>query len=332
MYTDTGCKLSDMTAPANPVQFSLFAFLSVLGSAVNLATAWALLRDARLRGRATSCFLVNLSLADLAFSLFNGPLDSAVFYYGDWTHGQRLCVAAALVRHVAVGSSLASIQLITLNRYTSVVKPRSYARIFSPGSCLLLAAVCWVLPAGLLLPAALGVPGASLGWDKRLQSCTVLPSPVYRPVIYLGSALLPLLLFAACYPRLFLALRHSRRRLTSHIGTLQSIAMQPSTSAPDLSREPMQPARSNSICAGRGRERQLLGVLGAILCSFCICYLPLLISVGLNQTPPLLVHGLFYAAPCINPLVYVAMSRDYRRAYAALFCCGGGDGGNSNEG
>ncbi|KAK8771671.1 hypothetical protein V5799_025084 [Amblyomma americanum] len=92
------------------------------------------------------------------------------------------------------------------------------------------------------------------------------------------------------------------------------------------------PTRSNSICAGRGRERQLLGVLGAILCSFCICYLPLLVSVGLNQTPPLAVHGLFYGAPCLNPLVYVVMSRDYRRAYAALFCCGAGGSGESNDG
>ncbi|KAL1430675.1 hypothetical protein MTO96_002279 [Rhipicephalus appendiculatus] len=158
-----------MTAPANPVQFSLLAFLSVLGSAVNLATAWALLRDARLRGRATSCFLVNLSLADLAFSLFNGPLDSAVFYYGGWTHGHRLCVAAALVRHVAVGSSLASIQLITLNRYTSVVKPRSYARIFSPGSCLLLAALCWVLPAGTAAPRRTGGARRQLGLGQEAR-------------------------------------------------------------------------------------------------------------------------------------------------------------------
>lgn len=99
-------------------------------------------------------------------------------------------------------------------------------------------------------------------------------------------------------------------------------ALQSSTSAPDLSREPMQPVRANSLCAGRGRERQLLGVLGAILCAFCVCYLPLLVSVGLNQTPPLAVHALFYAAPCLNPLVYVAMSKDYRRAYASILCCG----------
>lgn len=312
----------EMTKPSNLVQFSLLAVLSVLGSAVNLATVLALLRDARLRGRATSVFLVNLSIADLAFSLFNGPLDAAVFYHGGWTHSRAMCIAAALVRHVAVGSSLASIQLITLNRYTSVVKPRVYAHIFSPGSCLVLAALCWLLPAGLMVPAALGVMGARLAWDDALDSCTVC-GPVYRPVLYLGSALLPLLLFAACYPKLFMALRHSRRRLTSHMGTLQSMsALQSSTSAPDLSREPMQPVRANSLCAGRGRERQLLGVLGAILCAFCVCYLPLLVSVGVNQTPPLAVHALFYAAPCLNPLVYVAMSKDYRRAYASILCCG----------
>ncbi|CAN7976536.1 unnamed protein product [Ixodes persulcatus] len=204
------------------IHFVLLSSLSIAGTVVNLITVAALLQSPRLRSRATTAFVLNLSLADLLFSLFNGPLDSAVFYNGGWVYGRALCVLTATTRHVAVGCSLASIQLITLNRYVSVVRPRAYGRIFSQGSCLLLVSGCWLLPAVLLLPATSGLWGR-MGYDALDWSCTVCGTgcadaePVlYRTVLYVGAGLMPVLLFAFCYPRLFMALRHSRRRLTSH--------------------------------------------------------------------------------------------------------------------
>lgn len=203
-------------------QFAMLILLSLFGTVINLVTASALMQSPRLRSRATTFFVLNLSLADLAFSLFNGPLDSGIFYNRGWAYGRSLCVSSAAVRHVSVGCSLVSIQLITFNRYISVVKPRAYGRLFSPGSCLVLAALSWVIPAILLLPPTMGVWG-NLGYDAVAWSCTVCGKGCfgfepanYRAVLYLGAALSPVLLFTFCYPQLFLALRHSSRRLTSH--------------------------------------------------------------------------------------------------------------------
>ncbi|KAG0443097.1 hypothetical protein HPB47_015293 [Ixodes persulcatus] len=314
------------------IHFVLLSSLSIAGTVVNLITLAALLQSPRLRSRATTAFVLNLSLADLLFSLFNGPLDSAVFYNGGWVYGRALCVLTATTRHVAVGCSLASIQLITLNRYVSVVRPRAYGRIFSQGSCLLLVSGCWLLPAVLLLPATSGLWGR-MGYDALDWSCTVCGTgcadaePVlYRTVLYVGAGLMPVLLFAFCYPRLFMALRHSRRRLTSHYLS-RSVMMQPWNAAPPSSTLDVSSlgVRSNSLTSAACRERQLLLMLAAILVSFGVCYLPLLLTVGLGLGSGrpwlrLVIHGAFYAAPCLNPLVYVAMSRDYRRAYKALFC------------
>lgn len=98
----------------------------------------------------------------------------------------------------------------------------------------------------------------------------------------------------------------------------------PRSSSVDL---PSLSVRANSISSGRVcRERQLLLMLAAILASFGVCYLPLLVAAGLGvetRSPPwlaLVARFLFSAAPCVNPLVYVVMSRDYRRAYVALVC------------
>lgn len=103
--------------------------------------------------------------------------------------------------------------------------------------------------------------------------------------------------------------------------------MQPWNAAPPSSTLDVSSlgVRSNSLTSAACRERQLLLMLAAILVSFGVCYLPLLLTVGLGLGSGrpwlrLVIHGAFYAAPCLNPLVYVAMSRDYRRAYKALFC------------
>lgn len=74
------------------------------------------------------------------------------------------------------------------------------------------------------------------------------------------------------------------------------------------------------------KDKKLLTMILMIFSSFLICYLPITISKtfksshewrGLNIAGYLLI----YLTTCINPVIYVVMSCEYRSAYRNLLLC-----------
>lgn len=67
-------------------------------------------------------------------------------------------------------------------------------------------------------------------------------------------------------------------------------------------------------------------VLAIFIC-FLVCYLPITLVKTLDQKvkhPNLHIAGylLLYASSCLNPLIYVTMNKQYRRAYVRALACG----------
>jgi lipid II:glycine glycyltransferase (peptidoglycan interpeptide bridge formation enzyme) len=65
-----------------------------------------------------------------------------------------------------------------------------------------------------------------------------------------------------------------------------------------------------------------------IFASFVICYLPITVSKTFKDTidiHELNIAGyvLIYLTTCINPIIYVVMSSEYRQAYKNLLMCRG---------
>lgn len=72
------------------------------------------------------------------------------------------------------------------------------------------------------------------------------------------------------------------------------------------------------------RDRHLLKMILIIFGTFVVCYLPITISKICYRsrkyyTFHILAYLLIYVTTCINPLIYVMMSSDYRQAYRQLF-------------
>lgn len=83
------------------------------------------------------------------------------------------------------------------------------------------------------------------------------------------------------------------------------------------------------------KDRRLLKMILVIFVSFLICYLPITttkIIRSVHEIPFLNIMGylLIYLTTCINPIIYVVMSSEYRQAYWNLLMCrtGGGSGGS----
>lgn len=74
------------------------------------------------------------------------------------------------------------------------------------------------------------------------------------------------------------------------------------------------------------KDRRLLKMILVIFLSFLICYFPITltkISKALSEIHLINIMGylLIYVTPCINPIIYVVMSSEYRQAYRNLILC-----------
>nr|CAD7439117.1 unnamed protein product [Timema bartmani] len=76
------------------------------------------------------------------------------------------------------------------------------------------------------------------------------------------------------------------------------------------------------------KDRKLLKMILVIFASFVVCYLPITLTKTFHSTidnHALNVAGylLIYLSTCINPIIYVVMSSEYRQAYKNLLVCKG---------
>lgn len=76
------------------------------------------------------------------------------------------------------------------------------------------------------------------------------------------------------------------------------------------------------------KDKKLLKMILVIFASFVICYLPITVSKTFKDTID--IHALniagyilIYLTTCINPIIYVVMSSEYRQAYKNLLMCRG---------
>lgn len=74
------------------------------------------------------------------------------------------------------------------------------------------------------------------------------------------------------------------------------------------------------------KDKRLLKMILVIFVSFVVCYLPITItkvwkSVTQVHTINIMGYLLIYMTTCINPIIYVVMSSEYRQAYWNLLRC-----------
>ncbi|KFB45344.1 AGAP001498-PA-like protein [Anopheles sinensis] len=72
------------------------------------------------------------------------------------------------------------------------------------------------------------------------------------------------------------------------------------------------------------KDRKLLQMILVIFLAFLVCYLPITMVKLFRpnlQVLNVVSYLLIYLTTCINPIIYVVMSREYRRAYYDLVLC-----------
>ncbi|XP_030037162.2 G-protein coupled receptor moody-like [Manduca sexta] len=76
------------------------------------------------------------------------------------------------------------------------------------------------------------------------------------------------------------------------------------------------------------KDKKLLTMIVAIMVSFLVCHLPITLTKTVFQdfkshpTSNIIGYVLIYITTCVNPIIYVVMSNEYRQAYKNLWKCG----------
>ncbi|XP_016948058.1 G-protein coupled receptor moody [Drosophila biarmipes] len=181
-----------------------------------------------------------------------------------------------------------------------------------------------------------------------------------KTTLFITAFVIPCLVIIACYAKIFWVVHKSEQRLKRHAtkqnsipnnlrplastgsGALPSVAeCQPSNrvssdssssfsvdvpeTAPSGKQQPTRVKDQREVRAKRNEWRITKMVL-AIFLSFVVCYLPITIVKVADKNvehPSLHIcsYILLYLSACINPIIYVIMNKQYRKAYKTVVFC-----------
>lgn len=281
----------------------IFCVVGVIG---NLITIVALALNPKLRGHATTAFVLSLCISDLIFCSFSMPLTAVRYIHKAWTMGDALCKVFPVIFYSNVAFSLLSMVGITLNRYILIAYSNLYARIYRPISIGLQLLFVWLFSFSIMIPPLLGVWG-QVGLNEATFSCTILAKDgkSIKKFLFIVGFLIPCIVIICSYTCIYWTVQRQRQRMSKHNGG--------------------GPTKKHGSCRIREREdSRLTGMMLTIFICFLMCFLPLmLVNVADDESKYPWVHIfasiMAWASSVINPFIYAASNRTYRVAYYKLF-------------
>ncbi|XP_076314319.1 G-protein coupled receptor moody-like [Tachypleus tridentatus] len=317
--------------------------LSIVGIPSNVISAIAITRYPRLKKNITTVFIINLCIADCLFCSFTLPFAASTFLQRGWTHGEALCVIFPLIRYSNGAVSLQSVVAIAINRYILICHPKIYKQIYQRHCLVAMIALIWIFAFSLLLPPLIQVWG-KLGFDPSSGTCTILEVDGKSPktFLFIFSFVFTSTVFVFCYTHIYFVVRKTQKHVQEQKqntlskcydsieqapSSYNNSSFSPTIELPDQRDSPsLKISLSSKINKKLSKDIKLLRMIFVIFLMFVVCYLPMtLVKVlKVEQKIPVvhvLGHIFIYLSACINPIIYVLMSKEYRQAYKNLYCC-----------
>nr|XP_046267680.1 histamine receptor H2b [Scatophagus argus] len=272
--------------------------------------------------RIANCFVVSLAVTDLLLGLLVLPLSATVeLRSGKWPFGGALCNIYISLDVLLCSSSILTLLAISVDRYLAISAPLSYSWRVTPVRVTLAIIAIWALSLAVsFVPIHLGWNTADyrvqhLDWgmgdeDKEGRYCLFEWNNNYVLIYAVGTFYLPLLIMCGMYLCIFRVAREQVRRIRA---ATPSFARTASTTA-------------------IAREHKATVTLAAVLGAFVICWFPYFtfftcVAIKEEKNPPNTLHSvvlwLGYFNSALNPILYPAFNKDFRRAYAELLRCRG---------
>lgn len=185
------------------VVFGLIFALGVLGNSL-VITVLARSKPGKPRST-TNLFILNLSIADLAYLLFCIPFQATVYALPTWVLGAFICKFIHYFFTVSMLVSIFTLVAMSVDRYVAIVHSRRSSSLRVSRNALLGVGFIWALSIAMASPVAYhqrlfhrGVGNQTFCWEQWPNQHH---KKAYVVCTFVFGYLLPLLLICFCYAK-----------------------------------------------------------------------------------------------------------------------------------
>ncbi|CAL8401440.1 unnamed protein product [Boreogadus saida] len=284
LLLNASCRLSLQPRFTASLLYTLTFSLALLTVLLNLLLIVSIAHFRQLH-TPTNLTLLSLAGSDLLIGLVVVPLEAQYYIRSCWFLGPWLCYAYYMLMYVLTSASVASILLISLDRYLAVCQPLRYTSEVTVGRVQLAVGLCWscaVVYNGSLV--VVNVRGPPRRRSCRGE-CVVMVDGPAGWVELLVTFLAPISTVVALYLQVFGAALFQARKMRS------------------------------SRTAARRSELKAALRLGVVVVVFLLCYFPALGFMSQDASGPASSWSvwLVYLNSCLNPLLYALFYPWFRR-------------------
>ncbi|XP_039694334.1 galanin receptor type 1 [Pteropus medius] len=288
----------------NFVTLAVFGLIFALGVLGNCLVITVLARSGPGKRRSTTnLFILNLSIADLAYLLFCIPFQATVYALPTWVLGAFICKFTHYFFTVSMLVSIFTLAAMSVDRYVAIVHSRRSSSLRVSRNALLGVGCIWALSVAMASPVAYhqrlfhrDASNQTFCWeqwpDQRHKKAYVLCTFVF-------GYLLPLLLICFCYAKV---LNHLHKKL------------------------------KNMSKKSEASKKKTAQTVLAVVVVFGVSWLPhhvvhLWAEFGVFPLTPasfllrVAAHCLAYSNSSVNPIIYAFLSDNFRKAYRQVFRC-----------
>ncbi|XP_078087739.1 histamine H2 receptor-like [Mustelus asterias] len=258
----------------------------------------------------TNYFIVSLAVTDLLLGLLVLPFSAiSELLESEWPFGDTFCNIYTSLDVMLSTASILNLFVISLDRYYAVTAPLRYSMLITPNRVAIFLSLIWCISIMFSF-----IP-INLGWntkDLSVQSlantnqCHLELNKVYALVDAFITFYIPLVIMCLTYYRIFKIAREQAKRINNVTGC--------TTLNPSLPTV---------------KEHKATVTLATVMGVFIICWFPyfaVFTHEGISghqcdKTVFAVVLWLGYVNSALNPILYAALNRDFRKAYQKLLRC-----------
>lgn len=190
----------------NVITLIVFGVIFTLGVLGNTLVITVLARSKPGKRRSTTnIFILNLSIADLAYLLFCIPFQSTVYVLPTWVLGAFICKFIHYFFTISMLVSIFTLSAMSVDRYVAIVHSRRSSALRVPRNAMLGVGLIWALSFAMASPVAHHQRIFHRETSNQTFCWEFWPNPRHKKVYvictFVFGYLLPLLLISFCYAK-----------------------------------------------------------------------------------------------------------------------------------
>ncbi|CAL8264065.1 unnamed protein product [Lota lota] len=277
----------------------------------------------------TNCFIVSLAVTDLLLGVLVLPFSALQQLTDEWLLGPIFCNIYISLDIMLCTASILTLLAISMDRFLAVTMPLRYTAVVLPGRVAVAMASVWTVSLAVsFLPIHMGWNTSNGTVQNRgpgdpEKACRFELNGAYALTDSLITFFLPLMVMCCTYYRILRIARSQAKRI---------ISSRPACTVTNYdarSNTHSTTSTTSSVTAVALKEHKATVTLAAVIGAFVVCWLPYFILFNVAGVKEQVLSGtlyevvlwLGYANSALNPILYAALNRDFRSAYARLLGC-----------